>query len=100
MSTSSTKKNTLLKCPIQRLVVVLSDAWTILIIRNLLPSSKRFCELEKILSGISTRTLTLKLKKLQEENIINHTDHYYSITKQGKKLQPIINEIENVGKRF
>ena len=87
-------------CPIQNLISILSDAWTILILRNLLTSPKRFCELEKLLEGISTRTLTLKLVKLQEEGVLEHTEHYYSLTKQGKKLHPIIKEIERVGKIF
>ena len=94
------KAHTEATCPIQKLVRILSDAWTILILRNLLSNKKRFCELEKSLDGISTRTLTLKLQKLTEEGIIDHVDCYYSLTKQGKKLQPIINEIEKVGAKF
>lgn len=87
-------------CPIQNLIGILSDAWTILILRDLYVSPKRFCELEKSLDGISTRTLTLKLVKLQEENIVQRDDHHYSLTTQGRKLGPIIKEIEKVGKVF
>lgn len=100
MKSIETNKITETVCPIQNLIGILSDAWTILILRDLLNSPKRFCELEKSLDGISTRTLTLKLVKLQEENIVSHEDHYYSLTKQGKKLNPIIKEIEKVGKVF
>lgn len=87
-------------CPIQNLIGILSDAWTILILRTLFISPCRFCELEKLLGGISTRTLTLKLTKLKEEGIVEHNEHLYSLTKQGKKLHPIIKEIEKVGKIF
>lgn len=87
-------------CPIQNLIGILSDAWTILILRNLFTSPKRFCELEKVLDGISTRTLTLKLVKLQEEGVIERNEHVYSLTKQGEKLRPIIKEIEKVGKIY
>lgn len=87
-------------CPIQKLAIILSDAWTILIIRDIISSPKRFSDLEKSLSGISTRTLTLKLVKLQEEAIIKHNEHLYSITSKGKKLAPVITEIEKVGKKF
>lgn len=94
-------KSTLLKeCPIQNIIRILSDTWTILILRDILVSPKRFCELERDLTGISTRTLTLKLQKLVEEGIIEHNDHYYTITKKGNKLKPIIGEIEKVGKMF
>lgn len=100
MTRHTVQENIPKECPIQHLVRILSDVWTILILRNLLIEQRRFCELEKSLDGISTRTLTLKLHKLIEEGIVEHNDHYYSISKQGNKLQPIIKEIENVGKRF
>lgn len=95
------ERHTAKECPIQKIVRILSDAWTILILHDLLITKKRFCELEKSLVGISTRTLTLKLHKLLEEGLLAHDDeHYYSLTKQGKKLHPIIHEIEKVGKKF
>lgn len=100
MNPISPKIDTCKKCPIQNLVRILSDVWTILIIRDLLISSKRFCELEKSLNGISTRTLTLKLQKLTEEKIIENDKHYYSLTNKGEKIRPIINEIEKVGGKF
>ncbi len=100
MTPHTVQENIPRECPIQHLVRILSDAWTILILRDLLIEPRRFCELERSLEGISTRTLTLKLQKLTEEGVVEHNDHYYSLTKQGKKLQPIINEIEKVGKKF
>jgi len=53
-------------CPMTKTAQLLSDTWTMLIMHDLLSGSKRFCELERSLEGISTRTLTLKLKKLEE----------------------------------
>jgi DNA-binding HxlR family transcriptional regulator len=85
-------------CPIQKLTEILSDGWTILIIRDLIKSPMRFCQLEKSLVGISTRTLTLKLGKLIEESVIVHVETLYSITQKGKALAPIIKEMEKVGK--
>lgn len=87
-------------CPIQKLAEILSDGWTILIVRDLLLSPMRFCELEKSLSGISTRTLTLKLHKLIDEGVIEHANQYYTITKHGKHLAPVITAMEHVGKKI
>lgn len=87
-------------CPIEKLVRVISDAWTILILRDIFTGPKRFCELEKSLTGISTRTLTLKLQKLVEEGVLDHNEHYYSISEKGSKLRSVIAEIEKVGKKF
>jgi DNA-binding HxlR family transcriptional regulator len=87
-------------CPIQKAASLLSDEWTILIIRDLLASSKRFCELEKSLVGISTRTLTLKLQKLVEEGVLEHVDMYYSVTKKGSLLAPVLKKMADVGEKL
>jgi DNA-binding HxlR family transcriptional regulator len=87
-------------CPIQKIVTILSDAWTVLIVRDVLTSPKRFCELEKSLTGISTRTLTIKLQKLIDEGIIEHTDLYYRTTSKGTILKSIIDEMSKVGKKL
>jgi DNA-binding HxlR family transcriptional regulator len=88
------------QCPIQKLAQILSDEWTVLIIRDLLLSPKRFCELEKSLVGISTRTLTLKLQKLVEEEVLINKDLYYTITKKGLLLKPVLEEMAKVGKKI
>ena len=85
-------------CPVARTALLLSDIWTMLIIRDLLKNKMRFSELEKSLTGISTRTLTLKLKKLEEDCIIVKKDLYYSLTPQGKKLKKVIDAMESWGK--
>lgn len=88
------------QCPVQKLAIILSDPWTILIIRDLISSPKRFSDLEKSLTGISTRTLTLKLNKLITEAIIEHKDHLYTTTKKGKKLGTIVKHMAKVGLDF
>jgi len=51
---------------------------------------KRFCELETELDGISTRTLTLKLKKLINEGLVEKTEAgSYNATKKGAGLKII-----------
>jgi DNA-binding HxlR family transcriptional regulator len=58
----------------------------------------RFCELERALEGISTRTLTVKLKKLEDEKIVLKTDDGYLLTKTGLKLRPVLKAMEQFGK--
>lgn len=84
-------------CPIAKVAELLSDTWTILIIRDLLKKPKRFCELERSLVGISTRTLTLKLNRLQEKQIILKTEKGYLVTKQARKIGNIIRAMERFG---
>lgn len=84
-------------CPVTKVAKLLSDTWTMLIMHALLFGPKRFCELERELQGISTRTLTLKLKKLTEENLIEkNSSGAYAATKRGKGLKLI----ESAMKRY
>ena len=71
-----------------------------LIIRDLIKKPLRFSELTESLSGISTRTLTLKLKRLEELGIITRDDPRYLITTKGKKLDPILREMSAYGKKY
>lgn len=87
-------------CPIQKITNILSDEWTILIIRDLMQKDMRFTELEKSLSGISTRTLTIKLNNLLEQKIIEKKECIYSISQKGLKLKCLIDQMAKVGKDF
>lgn len=87
-------------CPIAKTAELLSDVWTILIIRELILSNMRFCELEKKLSGISTRTLTIKLSKLIREDLVKKNDMSYFLTKKGRKLSLIFDAMAIYGKRY
>ena len=77
-------------CPIREVAELLSDTWTILIMRSLTEGPKRFCELDGWLGNISTRTLTLKLQFLIEKRLIEkRVDGGYEATKKGKGLKII-----------
>ena len=57
-------------CPVGCCAELVSGKWTLLVIRDLAASSRRFCELERSLAGISPRTLSLRLRALEEEGIL------------------------------
>jgi DNA-binding HxlR family transcriptional regulator len=89
------------KCPITKVALLLSDSWTMLTMHFLIEGPKRFCELEKLLSGISTRTLTLKLNKLIEEGMVSkNKDGVYLATKKGKGLKVIEDSMRKYEKKF
>ena len=88
-------------CPIEKSAKLLSDPWTMLIVRDVLRSSQRFCELERSLVGISTRTLTAKLKNLEGQKIIRKSkDGAYVPTAKGKALHSIEQAMEAYGKKY
>src|SRR5437764_12217077 len=58
-------------CPIARTAEIISGKWTLLIIRDLASGVKRFNQLERSLHGISPKTLSERLRSLEEEGIIS-----------------------------
>ena len=86
---------------------ILGDLWTILIVRDLIAGPKRFGDLATSLDGISSRTLTKKLKGLEEQDIIerNTFNEYpprveYRVTKKGKKLGDITEAMRKYGEKW
>lgn len=89
------------KCPITKVTLLLSDTWTMLVMHFLIEGPKRFCELEKLLTGISTRTLTLKLNKLVEEGMIKKDKQgNYLATPKGKGLKIVEDSMRKYEKKY
>ena len=88
-------------CPITKTATLLSDTWTMLIVHSLLEEGKGFCRLERDLEGISTRTLTLKLKKLEEEKLVKKSaDNCYELTEKGKGLKVVEKAMRSYGEKY
>jgi len=94
-------------CPVCRTAEVVCGKWTLLIVRDLAEGSARFCELERSLEGISPRTLSLRLRALEEEGIVaRHTYPEvpprveYALTVKGEALVPLIEDMRKYGTRW
>lgn len=87
-------------CPVAAVAELLSDTWTMLIIRDVLRGPQRFGTLAESLAGISTRTLTIKLHRLVEQGIITKKDTGYTITAQGRRLGRIIKAMSQYGEQY
>jgi DNA-binding HxlR family transcriptional regulator len=95
------------ECPVCRTAEVISGKWTLLIIRDLADSSLRFCELERSLKGISPRTLSLRLRALEEQGIVERRTYpevpprvEYALTDKGVALVPLIEDMRTYGRRW
>src|SRR5680860_374520 len=94
-------------CPVCACAEIISGKWTLLVIRDLATGSRRFCELERSLDGISPRTLSLRLRALEECGVLErHTFPAvpprveYALTVKGKALVPLINDMRRYGTRW
>jgi DNA-binding HxlR family transcriptional regulator len=94
-------------CPVCRTAEIISGKWTLLVIRDLASENRRFCELERSLEGISPRTLSLRLRALEEHGIVKRHTYpevpprvEYTLTEKGRALVPLIDDMRNYGKRW
>jgi DNA-binding HxlR family transcriptional regulator len=95
------------QCTVERTLEVIGNKWTTLILRDLLHGTKRFGELRNNLSGISPKTLTDRLRYLEEQGVLTRKIHpeippkvEYSLTKKGKDLGKIIFEMSKWGESY
>jgi DNA-binding HxlR family transcriptional regulator len=91
-------------CGVAKTLKIIGSKWTLLILRDLFDGAKRFGELQNSLSGISPRTLSLRLDQLEKDGIIKkkifaevplHVE--YSLTSKGKSLEEIIAKMREWG---
>ena len=94
-------------CPVCRTAEIISGKWTLLVIRDLAEENKRFCELERSLEGISPRTLSLRLRCLEEHGIVERHTYpevpprvEYALTDKGEALVPLIEDMRSYGRTW
>ncbi len=94
-------------CPVCRTAEIVCGKWTLLVIRDLADGRSRFCELERSLQGISPRTLSLRLRALEEEGILERQTFpevpprvEYALTEKGRALVPLIEDMRAYGRQW
>ena len=95
-------------CPVARVLDVVGERWTLLILRDLfLHKRRRFQDFQKSLSGIAPNTLSARLKSLETNGIIArqlYAEHpprmEYHLTDKGKTLGPVVRMMREVGSKF
>lgn len=99
-------KNCDSNCPLTRALALIGEKWTPLILRELFAKGpRRNLDLQNALTGISANTLSDRLKKLQDQGIIQrrfYSEHppraEYELTKKGKALGPTMKALKDWGK--
>ena len=94
-------------CPVCRTADIVCGKWTLLLVRELAEGCSRFCELERSLDGISPRTLSLRLRALEECGVVERHTYpevpprvEYALTEKGRALEPLIDDMRNYGSRW
>lgn len=84
-------------CPVDRTLQVLEGRWATLIVRELLDGPERFGELRAALTGIGPKTLTDRLRHLQDRGVLTRSAYaempprvVYELTEHGRTLEPVL----------
>ena len=93
-------KNELPACPVETTLTLIGDKWKVLILRDLMPGTKRFGELKKSVGNVSQKVLTAQLRAMEENGLV-HREVYaevpprveYSLTEKGASVVPILQSI-------
>lgn len=94
-------------CPVEATLRVIEGRWKVLVLHYLLTETRRFNELQRLLHGISHRTLTKQLRELERDGILRRRAFSevpprveYSLTALGRSLEPILMAMHHWGEAF
>ena len=97
------KKN-LPACPVELTLLLISNKWKVLIIRDLLEGTKRFSELKKSITNISQKVLTSNLREMEENELLTRKVYpevpprvEYTLTDIGYSLKPLLDDMDKWG---
>ena len=97
------KKN-LPACPVELTLLLISNKWKVLIIRDLLEGTKRFSELKKSINNISQKVLTSNLREMEENELLTRKVYpevpprvEYTLTDIGYSLKPLLDDMDKWG---
>ena len=95
------------ECPVETTLTLIGDKWKVLILRDLMPGTKRFGELKKSVGNVSQKVLTAQLRAMEESGLLNRTVYAevpprveYSLTELGQSLAPILDAMKNWGEQY
>ena len=95
------------KCPVETTLKMLGCKWKVLIIRELLTGTKRFCELKKSVKGITQKVLTSKLREMEDLGLLERKVYpqtppkvEYTLTDIGYSLMPVLESLKSWGKDY
>ena len=97
-------KKDLPACPVELTLLLISNKWKVLIIRDLLDGTKRFSELKKSINNISQKVLTSNLREMEENELLTRKVYpevpprvEYTLTDIGYSLKPLLDDMDKWG---
>lgn len=96
-----------MQCPIQFVVGLLGNKWSILVLRELFGGDRRPCELLAAIRGISTKSLMQRLRELEAHGLVDRRIYAeipphveYSLTPKGRQIKPVLASLHQLGTQW
>lgn len=103
----TSEKKELPACPVETTLTMISDKWKVLILRDLLPGTKRFGELRRSIGHVSQKVLTSQLREMEASGLLTRTVYAevpprveYTLTPLGYSLKPILDAMWDWGEKY
>ena len=100
-------KKELPACPVETTLMLISNRWNVLILRDLMEGTKRFGELKKSLGNISQKVLTANLRAMEENGLLIRTVYAqvppkleYTLTETWYSLKPVLDAMVQWGIKY
>ncbi|WP_294472261.1 helix-turn-helix domain-containing protein [uncultured Intestinimonas sp.] len=94
-------------CPVETTLTLISDKWKVLVLRDLIPGTKRFGELKKSIGTVSQKVLTAQLREMEQSGLLTRTVYpevpprvEYTLTELGRSLKPILDAMYSWGEEY
>lgn len=94
-------------CPVETTLTLISDKWKVLILRDLLPGTKRFGELKKSIGHVTQKVLTAQLREMEANGLLIRTVYAevpprveYTLTDLGYSLKPVLDAMWDWGEEY
>lgn len=102
-----TSEKILPACPVETTLMLIGDKWKVLILRDLMPGTKRFGELKKSIGSVSQKVLTAQLRDMEENGLLSRKVYAevpprveYTLTELGYSLKPILDAMYSWGEGY
>jgi DNA-binding HxlR family transcriptional regulator len=93
-------------CPVKLTASVIGGKWKAPLLFHLDGKTRRFCELQRLIPGLTKKMLTQHLRELERDGIVHRKVYAevpphveYSLTRHGESLKPILKLMSAWGKR-
>ena len=94
-------------CPVETTLTLISDRWKVLILRDLMPGTKRFGELKRSIGHVTQKVLTAQLRAMEQSGLLTRKVYAevpprveYTLTDTGYSLRPVLDAIATWGAEY